>query len=173
MKWFISMFCVVSFVFLGVFGANCFYGYIFPIKYQEEIFSASKEFGVEETIIYSIINTESHFEKDAKSSKGAVGLMQLMPSTAVELAGKDCDFKEVGTNINLGTKYISQLISRFEILETAVAAYNAGPTNVKNWLSDNRYSDDGKILKKIPFEETKGYVEKFQKNYRYYKIKLK
>ncbi len=146
------------------------------MKYQEEISYASQTYGVDEVVIYAVINTESRFNKDAISSKGAVGLMQVLPSTAEELAvacGLDeFDLQNPSDNIIIGTYYISKLYERFEDLETALCAYNAGPTNVKNWLENEEYSDDGVTLKYIPFEETRGYIQKIQKNLKYYTKKL-
>lgn len=176
MKWAFSFFLAISFVFLTVFGVNCIYGMMFPIKFQTEISTACEKYNVSKAVVFAVINTESNFKKEAKSSKGAVGLMQIMPSTAEGLFGENLTeekLQEPEVNILLGTKYLSQLIARFEEVETAVAAYNAGPTNVSKWLKDVELSDDGKTLKKIPFEETRGYVEKFQKNFKYYSFKLR
>ncbi|MBP3431920.1 MAG: lytic transglycosylase domain-containing protein [Clostridia bacterium] len=174
MKYFFSAFLTLSIVFVAVFGVNCVYGWLFPVKYQEEISAASEAYGVEEAVIYSIINVESGFDKNAVSSRGAVGLMQLMPSTAQSLAGTEgVDLLSPQENIMLGAKYIAQLANRFDDFECVLAAYNAGPTNVRNWLADERYSEDGKTLKKIPFAETKGYLEKYARNFKYYSQKLK
>ncbi len=177
MKWFLSFFLCISFIFLAIFGINCIYGTIFPVKYKEEIALASKEFGVSEEIIFSVINIESHFNKNAKSSKGAVGLMQVMPSTAQGLANEmnltEFDLFDAKTNIFFGTKYLAQLFLKFEDMHTALCAYNAGPTTVKTWLSDEKFSIDGKTLEKIPYEETRNYIEKFDKNLKYYTEKLK
>lgn len=173
MKWFLSIFLGVSFVFLTIFGINCIYGTIFPVKYQEEISAASQQYGVEEAVVFSVINIESHFNKNAKSNKGAVGLMQIMPSTAQGLAEEDVDLFDPQTNILLGTKYLAQLMARFQNLHTALCAYNAGPNTVKGWLADERYSADGKTLQKIPYQETKNYIEKFDKNFKYYTEKLR
>lgn len=172
MKWFFAAFLSVCVVFLAVFGVRCVYGSLFPIKYQDEIAAASEEYGVEQAVIYSVINIESHFNKNAVSSKGAVGLMQVLPSTAQEVAGQDVDLTLPAQNIAAGTKYISKLIIKFDDLNTALCAYNAGPTNVAAWLKNPEYSDDGKTLKRIPFAETSGYIQKFQKNYKYYKSKV-
>ena len=90
MKWFFSIFFCLSFIFLAVFGVNCVYGYIFPIKFQGEIENACEIYDVDQAVVFSLINVESHFNKNALSSKGAVGLMQVMPSTAQGLA------KEIG-----------------------------------------------------------------------------
>lgn len=176
MKWFLSVFFSISLVFLAVFGVQCGYGYTFPMKYQDEVENASQICDVDEAVIFSVINIESHFNKDVVSPKGAVGLMQVMPSTASDMADevnlKTYDLKNPEENILLGTSYISYLCERFENLETALASYNAGPSNVTAWLNNPEYSDDGKTLKKVPFAETRNYLEKFRKNYRYYKTKV-
>ncbi len=176
MKWFFAIFCSIMFICLGVFGTHLVYSLLFPIKFEEEIAAASQSFGVDEAVIFSVINVESRFKAEAVSSKGAVGLMQIMPSTAKELASaqgmSDFNLKEAKHNITLGTYYIAKLCKQFDNLETALCAYNAGPTNVKNWLMDKRYSDDGKTLKEIPFAETKGYVKKFHKNFKYYSARI-
>lgn len=176
MKWFLSLFFVSTFVFLMVFGINCCYGYVFPQKYSAEISSACKKFEVDEAIVYSIINIESHFDKTALSNKGAVGLMQILPSTAdglaKELSLQEFDLKNPQDNILLGTYYIKLLCKRFENLKTALCAYNAGPSNVSLWLKDKEKSQDGKNLQNIPFSQTQKYVEKFEKNFKYYSHKL-
>lgn len=162
---------------MAVFGINCVYGYIFPLKYQEEVTSACARFQVDEALVYSVINVESHFNKNAVSSRGAIGLMQVMPSTADELAKQlglqEFDLKSPNDNIVIGTFYIRLLTDRFENIETALCAYNAGPSNVKAWLSDSEKSDDGVTLKNIPFEETRNYIGKFRTNFKYYKTKFK
>lgn len=177
MKWFFAVFFTVSFVFLTTFGVNCIYGYIFPIKYQEEVDFASGKFLLDKAIVYSVINIESNFNKDAISSKGAVGLMQIMPTTAKELAIdlglSEYDLKNPQHNILLGSCYLSRLLKKFENVETALCAYNAGPTNVNNWLTNEKYSDNQQTLKEIPFLETKNYIAKFKTNFKYYKQKLK
>lgn len=177
MKWFFSIFFSLSFVFLVIFGTQCVYGYLFPIKFQDEVENACEIYDVEKAVIFSMINIESHFDSKALSSKGAVGLMQIMPATAKSVADKNdiaiFDLTVPQDNVLIGTCYISELLDRFEDLETALVAYNAGPTNVSNWLKNEKYSKDGKILTKIPFKESKQYLEKFRKNFAYYKEKIK
>ena len=177
MKWAFGAFFAVIFVFLAVFGVNCCYGYVFPLKYREEVSVACKRFDVDEAVIFSVINIESHFNPKTISKKGAVGLMQVLPSTAGEIASEiglvGFDLTNPQDNILVGVYYIRQLSNRFENLETALCAYNAGPANVNAWLKDSGKSDDGKTLKKIPFAETNGYIKKFRKNFKYYSAKLK
>ncbi len=172
MKWFFAIFLTFSLIFLTIFGVDCFYGIVFPVKFEAEISAASQEFGVEKAVIFSVINVESHFNPEAVSSKGAVGLMQVMPTTAQTLQ-EQADLKDPKENIFVGTKYLAKLVSRFENLETALCAYNAGPTNVSKWLQNKDYSEDGKTLKKIPFEETRNYIQKFRKNLKYYQTRIK
>lgn len=175
MKYFFSIFFVFSFIFLSIFGINCFYGYLFPTKYIDEVELASETFDVEKAIIFSVINVESHFNKNVISPKGARGLMQIMPSTASAVADEiglgDFDLTNAEDNILIGTAYLSSMIDRFDNLEVALCAYNAGPTNVSNWLKNEDYSKDGVTLEEIPFEETCNYISKFNKNYRYYATK--
>ena len=177
MKYVPIVFCFIALVFLCGFGLNCIYGIMFPMKYKEEILAAAETCNVEQSIIYSIINVESGFDKEAISSKGAVGLMQLMPSTAQEVAEKigikQFELKEAKDNIMLGTKYFDLLLKKFGEVETALAGYNAGPSNVSAWLKKTEYSDDGKTLKKIPFPETERYIQKFKRSYNYYSKRLK
>lgn len=177
MRVFFAIFFTFSLVFLTFFGMSCFYGYTFPIKFEEEVSSACETFDVEKDVVFSIINVESHFRPNCVSKKGAVGLMQVLPSTAQDICGQagleNFDLYEPVDNIFLGTFYISKLIERFGDLNTAISAYNAGPTNVSKWLKDENFSADGKTLKKIPFPETENYVKKFQKNLSYYSKKIK
>lgn len=175
MKCFFSIFFTFFFIFLSIFGTNCFYGYLFPIKYADEVEFASETFDIEKAIIFSVINVESHFKKDIISSKGARGLMQVMPSTASmvanEIGMEHFDLGNAEDNILIGTAYLASMIERFENLEVALCAYNAGPTNVMNWLKNESYSKDGSNLDEIPFEETANYISKFNKNYKYYASK--
>lgn len=140
------------------------YGYLFPIKYEEEVLSISKEANLSPELIFSVINAESHFRKNAISAKGAVGLMQVLPNTADDVAEKlglqEFDLQDPETNIKIGSFYLSSLLQTFENLDSALAAYNAGPAKVRAWLKNEQLSKDGKTLKKIPFKETQNYVKK-------------
>lgn len=175
MKYFLPIFFSITFIFLFMFGISCFYGMIFPLKYQEEITMASETFEVDPVLIASVIKSESGFDKNALSSKGAVGLMQLLPTTADYLSKKlnygEYDLNDISDNINLGTYYLSLLTQEFQDETLVLCAYNAGPSNVKNWLKTEEYSTDGKTLKVIPFKETKNYVKKCEQAKKYYNTK--
>lgn len=148
-----------------------------PIKYQAEILRYSSEFGLRPELVASVINTESHFNKKAKSNKGAIGLMQIKLSTANfiieyyklnERIDED-DLLEPNTNIRFGAMYICYLNKKFENIYTALAAYNAGETVVRSWLRNDDYSNDGQTLKHIPFGETRNYVLKIKNNLKFYR----
>lgn len=146
------------------------------MDYKDTIVKYCDEYSVPYDLLCAIIRTESSFDVQAVSSAGAIGLMQLMPSTAREIAdriGETYDENklfEPETNIKYGCFYIRYLYKNLgENWDTACAAYNAGIGRVASWLKDSAYSDDGISLKHIPIEETKNYVERINK----FKIKYK
>ena len=139
---------------------------LYPIKYSKYVDKASEDYNVDKALVYAMIHTESHFNENAVSSAGAVGLMQLTPETYEWLCNKrDIDYVDGGLyepsiNIDFGTYLISYLFNEFCDEKLVIAAYNAGPDNVKAWLKNPRYSPDGKTLAKIPYAETEKHVEK-------------
>lgn len=149
----------------------------FPLEYEKSIIEYSEMYNVDPNLVAAVINTESKFVVDASSSKGAIGLMQIMPDTGKWIAEKleISNFNEEiiadpEINIRMGTWYLKKLSEDFNgdyIL--VLAAYNGGPGNVTKWLEDEKYSSDGKKLHKIPFKETKSYVQKVKFNHRIYK----
>lgn len=139
---------------------------IYPLEYENEIVKYSTEFGLDKHLVMGIISAESGFDKDAVSNKNAVGLMQIKEETAqwcverLDIKEETSDLSDVDANIHIGCAYLDYLVGLFENEETAVAAYNAGLGNVRKWLENAEYSEDGKTLSKIPFVETEKYVER-------------
>lgn len=146
------------------------YSLFYPQKFSEQVEHSSREFGVDEDLIYAVIRTESGFREEVVSHAGAVGLMQLMPETfnwlQEKLEGEVVypaeKLKQADINIRYGTYFLAYLLERYEDVGTACAAYNAGTTTVDGWLGDSRYSQDGRTLSAIPYKETSRYVEKVQ-----------
>jgi len=113
------------------------------------------EMGVDPAIALSIARTESGFSHNARSSHGAVGVFQLMPSTARRMGLNPYSLND---NIKGGIMYYKSMYKMFGSVELALAAYNAGPGNVK------RYNNSIP-----PYAETKRFVSKIMKDYHYYK----
>ena len=141
---------------------------IFPLEYEENIFRESEENGLSAYQVMGVIYAESKFSAGAHSGI-AKGLMQITDETAKEIAGKlgmkyneDMAYNPE-KNIKMGCYYLAYLKELFGNMDTALAAYNAGPGKVKEWLSDERYSSDGVTLYKIPYPETEKYVERVRK----------
>jgi soluble lytic murein transglycosylase-like protein len=124
-------------------------------SFSREIGSAARSNAVEESLIRAIIHAESAYQPDARSPKGAQGLMQLMPETAAELRVTDPFDPE--DNIDGGARYLSRLLREFQgDLELAAAAYNAGPGAVYKY---------GGVP---PYDETQEYVRRVKILYRRY-----
>ncbi len=147
---------------------------IYKLDYSEYVEKYSKEYDVDKYLIYAIIKAESNFNKEAVSNKGAKGLMQLMDSTAEEVASQininldEDDILNPKININLGTKYISILIQKYNNINLALTAYNAGSGNVDNWINEGTLKSDGSDIEKVPFTETNNYVRKILRDYKIY-----
>jgi hypothetical protein len=123
-----------------------------PSAYLDIINSACQRHGVDPSLVHAMIKVESDFNPYAMSRKGAMGLMQLMPQTALEMNVRD-SFNPAD-NIDGGVKYMRYLMDRYEgNLSLALAAYNSGETAVKRW---------GSIP---PFKETQNYVKRILKIY--------
>ncbi len=128
-----------------------------PFAVGEVIEAMARKHKIHPAIVKSIIAAESAFRPEVVSSKGALGLMQLMPETAQEM-GADASIPE--QNVEAGTRYLSGLLRRYQNrrdgMKLAIAAYNAGPGNV------DRYHGIP------PFAETRNYVTRVLKFYKHY-----
>lgn len=152
------------------------YGLFYQQQYGEQVHQYAAEFGVEEPLVFAVIRTESGFRPEVESSAGALGLMQIMPSTfdwlQESLEGRVIysadSLKDPDINIRYGTYLLSVLLKKYGVRDTAIAAYNAGTTTVDGWLQDTAISPDGKTLSNIPYEETSAYVERVGHAYELY-----
>lgn len=168
---------LIIIVFLGIF-KNKILKIIYPKTYSEFVTIYAEKYNVEENLIYAVIKAESNFEKDAVSHRNALGLMQIMEDTAIDVAKKyNIDINQenakeeivnVENNINIGTKYLNVLMEKYKNKELAVAAYNAGIGTVDTWIEKGIVKQDGSDVENIPFKETNNYVRKILKNYEIY-----
>ncbi|NBX03739.1 MAG: lytic transglycosylase domain-containing protein [Alphaproteobacteria bacterium] len=136
---------------------------------------------VERALALAITRQESEFDPMAKSRAGAVGMMQLLPSTAKEVAKKTAvgferaRLHEPGYNMMLGSHYLSRLIGSYDgSYVMAIAAYNAGPGNVRKWVAqfgapENTHESAIDWIEKIPFYETRNYVQRVLENVQVYR----
>ncbi|WAM34861.1 lytic transglycosylase domain-containing protein [Caldicellulosiruptor morganii] len=147
---------------------------VYPLRFTDSIKKYSKAINVDPYLICAIIKSESNFNQFAVSRRGAIGLMQLSPLTAKWVACKlELDYSreklyDPDYNILLGTWYIKYLIDYYKNdTKLAVAAYNAGMSNVDKWL----YQKDRATFEidEIPFKETNHFVRRVFKNYEIYK----
>ena len=147
---------------------------LYKKEYSEHVTKYAQKYNVDENLIYALIKVESNFKAEALSNKDAQGLMQLMYSTAEDVAKKNNiklteeNILEPDININLGTKYISMLLEKYECVEVALAAYNAGSGNVDKWIANGTIKADGTNIENIPFKETNNYVRKIMRDYKIY-----
>lgn len=161
----------VSFVFI-------FYLHLYPLKHKNTIIKYSNEVNVPSYVVASIINSESSFNSKVVSNKGAVGLMQVLPTTAMwvcEKLGEDYEYEKLFKpefNIKIGTHYLSYLITKFNNLDTAIVAYNAGEGIVSKWLKIAQYSDNGEQLTTIPYNESKNYLNKVKNGFNVYRVRF-
>ena len=151
--------------------------YRFPLAYWEMIQQKAQERELDPYLILALIRQESLFDPQARSPAAALGLMQLLPSTASRVA------KQIGIsapsseqlfqpeiNLVLGTQYLKDLLQRYSNdWYKAIAAYNAGEAAVDRWEKEIRTDDAEEFVERIPYLETRGYVKLVMRNHRIYK----
>jgi soluble lytic murein transglycosylase len=140
----------------------------FPLDYREDVQRHARQNRLDPAHVFAVIRQESAFNKDARSSAGAMGLMQLMPRTGratarknrIPLAGTSKLF-EVEKNIRIGSAYLRQVMEKYnDNIVLASAAYNAGPHRVQRWLPEETGQSAASWIALIPFAETRKYVQR-------------
>ncbi len=152
-----------------------FLRWFYPIRYVAEISSHTRTSSLDPYLVAAIIRVESNFQPEARSPKGATGLMQLMPETAQWVAqrigqnDRELDLVDPGLNIRLGSWYMAMLQEEFGgNLVVALAAYNGGRGNVSRWLAEKRWNGRLDSVRDIPFLETRLYVQRVLSVYSWY-----
>ncbi len=157
---------------------NNFLKILYPKTYQEAVLIYHEKYKIEENLIFAVIKAESDFDKNAVSSRNAIGLMQIMEETAKDVARKNQielnadnvkdELSDVYKNIEIGTCYLATLMERYQNKELALAAYNAGIGTVDGWIEKGMIQKDGSDIEKIPYKETNNYVRKILRDYKIY-----
>jgi len=143
----------------------------YPLEHADLISRSAAQNQLDPALVAAVIYEESGFRDGSKSNAGAVGLMQLMPSTAnwiaLKTGGVDftlADLQDPAVNIAYGCWYLRYLIDRYENSEVALAAYNGGTENVDRWLADARSEQrEFSSVVDIPWQETRDYVARVDK----------
>lgn len=150
----------------------------YPLAHEDIIAQQGREKAVDPALIAAVIFAESHFVEGRTSSAGALGLMQITPETAADIARRSggttfttADLASPQLNIAYGTYHLRFLLDRYggRVLP-AVAAYNAGPGNVDRWIAEEAANGRDLTVDRIPFPETRAYVGKVlsaRKEYRH------
>ncbi len=151
------------------------YKLVYPIYYEEEINIAAEKLKLDSYLIISLIKEESHFDENVRSAVNAIGLMQLMPSTAnfmISKLSQDipvlADLENPKVNLYIGCNYLKYLKDRFNNDLFAVVAYNGGEGSVNKWLKMYPASDADEFIENIQHEETRNYVKKVFRTYHMY-----
>jgi soluble lytic murein transglycosylase len=129
----------------------------YPLEYEHIVVGHASNYELDASLLAAVIYRESKFDADARSSAGAIGLMQLLPDTAQGIAlhtggskFRVRDLYDPEINVRYGSFYLRRLLNKYGDERLALAAYNAGQANVDEWIAQG---------KGIAFEETRGYVD--------------
>jgi soluble lytic murein transglycosylase len=132
----------------------------YPLRYEQIVRGHARNYSLDPALLAAIIYQESKFKADARSSSGAIGLMQLLPDTAKGIAihtGGNAfrvdDLYDPEINVRYGSWYLRHLLRKYGEEKTALAAYNAGQDNVDRWRRAGRG---------IQFAETRAYVDRIE-----------
>jgi soluble lytic murein transglycosylase len=139
----------------------------YPLRYEQIVNGHARHYDLDPALLAAVIYQESKFDPSVKSASGAIGLMQLLPSTAEGIATHtggtkfvDADLYNPEINVRYGAWYLRHLLDKYGDERTALAAYNAGQQNVDRWRAEG---------KGIRFRETVAYVDRVERLKRIYR----
>lgn len=145
---------------------------LYPKRYHEYVSKYAQAYGVEENLVYAVMKAESRFYPYSKSSKGAMGLMQVTEGT-LDWISEKIDLRvqdpyDIETNIQAGIWYLSALQKTFDDIDLIIIAYNAGPGKTKEWMQEGILVPGQTDSNNLPYKETQQYIEKVKKYYTEY-----
>lgn len=154
-----------------------YWEFLYPLGYWGLVQGQSAQYALDPYLVVALIREESAFSERVVSSSGAVGLMQLLPTTANHLvnakgsSGDPTKLDAPANNIAIGTRYLAMMLEEFKgNWARALAAYNAGPNQVRRWLGRLGDRTDDEFIEEIPFSETRAYVKRVLGSYYRYRV---
>jgi soluble lytic murein transglycosylase len=147
----------------------------YALPYESSIRRWSRTRGLDPMLVAGLIHQESAFQPNARSVSDAIGLMQLLPGTARDVAKRArtrysrMRLIEPDYNVKLGTAYLADLRKQFDTVEEAVAAYNAGENRVVSWTTGQNYRETAEFVESIPITQTRQYVQIVTRNANIYR----
>jgi soluble lytic murein transglycosylase len=146
---------------------RAFWEIYYPLGWRAELTEAAGRAALDPSLVAAVVREESSFYPRARSRVGARGLMQLMPETARPMArarrlpfDDGAVLDDPGANLAMGSAFLAGLLREFGDARLAAAAYNAGPTRVKEWWAHRRSDDLEVWVEQIPFNETRSFVKR-------------
>jgi soluble lytic murein transglycosylase len=140
--------------------------WLYPLAFESVLAPAARAAGLDEALLHALVRRESHFQPEARSGAGAVGLGQLLPRTAARLgvvgdlaADPAPRLTDPGTNLSLSALYLGLLLDRFGSDAAALAAYNAGPAAPAGWLGARGDASLDEWVENVPYKETRIYLK--------------
>ena len=160
----------------GVASPREFWEMLYPLGWREALTGAAGRASLDPFLVAAVVREESSFYPAARSPVGARGLMQLMPDTgravaqARQIPFPDPDvLDQPATNLELGTIFFAGLLREFGDARLAAAAYNAGPTRVREWWAGRRSDDLEVWVDQIPYNETRAFVKRVMLSWEEYR----
>ncbi|MEZ5363774.1 MAG: transglycosylase SLT domain-containing protein [Bryobacterales bacterium] len=154
-----------------------FWELLYPLPYADALEARAKPHELDPYLVAGLIRQESEFNPKAVSRAGAMGLMQVMPAVGRELARRlgvsgysTPRLHEPDISLRFGTFHLKEALEQFQNnLELTLAAYNAGPSRARTWLTWGDFHEPGEFVETIPFTETRGYVQSVLRNSEMYR----
>lgn len=140
---------------------------VYPLEHAGAIRAGAERYDLDPALVAAVVYAESRFDEDAVSSQGAVGLMQILPETAEQIADESGgvaftpdDLEDPRINVRYGSYYLRQALDEYDgDLRAAVASYNAGMGAVREWMAAAQEEGRRLRLDDIPYAETRAYVQ--------------
>jgi soluble lytic murein transglycosylase len=164
-------------LFAGGSGPSWYTQTVYPLRYAGAIRAGAARYDLDPALVAAVVYAESKFDEHARSSAGAVGLMQILPDTADQIADESggvtftaADLENPRINVRYGSYYLRQALDAFDGDKVAaVASYNAGMGVVAEWVAEAHADGHDLRLEDIPYAETRAYVQKVLEARRVYR----